>query len=254
MKLTITLLQRDVIWIDPHKNVLRAEEAIRAAPRSDVYVLPEMFSTGFITQPDGFAETDGSETLKWMKNMAIELDAAIAGSIAIQQTSDESFRNRLYFVTPDGNEIHYDKHHLFTYSGEHLHYTPGDKRVVVEFRGVRFLLLVCYDLRFPIWSRNQEDYDCILYVASWPKQRIDAWEKLLYARAIENQCYVAGVNRIGSDPNCDYCGCTLLIDPYGNKVSSCELNKEMSITGCIDIELLESFRKNFQVLKDRDIK
>ena len=124
----------------------------------------------------------------------------------------------------------------------------------MEFRGVRFLLLVCYDLRFPIWSRNQEDYDCILYVASWPKQRIDAWEKLLYARAIENQCYVAGVNRIGSDPNCDYCGCTLLIDPYGNKVSSCELNKEMSITGCIDIELLESFRKNFQVLKDRDIK
>lgn len=252
MTIAITLLQRDIIWMDPLQNVIKAERAIREAPKSDIYVLPEMFNTGFIMQPNSIAENEDGETLRWMKRMARELDAAIVGSIAFRETKDGGFRNRLYFITPDGKETYYDKHHLFTHSGEHINYTPGNQRVVKQFRGVRFLLLICYDLRFPIWSRNQEDYDCIIYVASWPKQRIDSWEKLLVARAIENQCYVAGVNRVGVDPNCEYNGCTQIIDPYGIKVASCELNKEMSITANIDMEVLKSYRMIFPILKDRD--
>ena len=179
-----------------------------AADKSDLYVLPEMWSTGFATEPEGIAESDGS-SLNWMKQMANRLDAAVAGSIATE--IDGKYYNRFYFVKPanDGsdNEIeYYDKHHLFTYSGEHLRYTAGERRVVVEWRGWRFLLQVCYDLRFPIFARNcaegPDAYDVALYVASWPTSRRAPWDTLLRARAIENQCYVCGVDRTGDDPAC----------------------------------------------------
>lgn len=247
----ITLLQRNIVWANPQINVERADKVIDDNPGADIYVLPEMFSTGFCTNPQGIAESDNSETLQWLKRKAAETNAAIAGSVAI--TKDGKFFNRFYFVKPDGTVTHYDKKHLFTYGGEHLQFTAGDKRVVAEFRGVRILLEICYDLRFPIWSRNHGDYDMILYVASWPTPRVTAWSTLLVARAIENQCYVAGVNRVGTDPACQYCGGSVVIDPYGKTIATCTDNEECEATAIIDMEALEAFRKKFPVLNDSDI-
>ena len=247
----VTILQRDIEWANPSLNVLRTEEAINRNAGADLYVLPEMFSTGFCTQPEGIAESCDSDTLKWMKRKAAEIDAAIAGSIAVEQ--DGKYYNRFYFVKPDGSVTYYDKKHLFTYGGEHLRFTAGEKRVVVEWRGVRILLEVCYDLRFPIWARNRGDYDMILYVASWPTPRVAAWSSLLVARAIENQCYVAGVNRVGTDPACEYCGGSVIIDPYGLTIASCADNTECEATAEVDMVALEAFREKFPVLKDADI-
>lgn len=246
----ITILQRDIEWANPSVNINRADEAIDRNPGSDIYVLPEMFSTGFCTNPEGIAESDNSETLQWLKRKAAAIDAAIAGSVAV--TKDGKFYNRFYFVKPDGSVTHYDKKHLFTYGGEHKRFTAGNERVVVEFRGVRILLEICYDLRFPVWARNRGDYDMILYVASWPTPRVSAWSALLVARAIENQCYVAGVNRVGNDPACQYCGGSVVIDPYGKTIAACTDNIECESTATIDIEALQAFRAKFPVLNDAD--
>lgn len=246
----IVILQRDIVWANPRTNTERASEAIDRNAGADIYVLPEMFSTGFCTQPEGIAESANSETLQWMKQKAIECNAAIAGSVAVQENG--KFYNRFYFVTPEGEVSQYDKKHLFTYGGEHLRFTAGNERVIVNFRGVRILLEICYDLRFPKWSRNNGDYDMILYVASWPTPRVEAWSALLVARAIENQCYVAGVNRVGSDPNCQYCGGSVVIDAYGKTIASCERDVECEASAIIDMEELEAFRKKFPVLNDAD--
>ena len=248
----VTLLQRDIVWANPSANVAAMERAITAGDVADLYVLPEMFSTGFATEPAGIAERGPEpESLLWMRRMARQTDAAIAGSIAVEPEPGV-FVNRFYFVKPDGQAAYYDKHHLFTYGGEHLRFSAGRERVVVSWRGVRILLLVCYDLRFPLWSRNREDYDLALYVASWPASRAHAWSTLLLARAIENQCYVAGVNRVGVDPSCRYSGGTALIDPYGRVLAACEGDGEGACSASIDMEALEAFRKKFPVLKDRD--
>ena len=247
----VTILQRDIEWANPVLNVQRTEEAINRNAGADLYILPEMFSTGFCTQPEGIAESCDSDTLKWMKRKATEIDAAIAGSVAVEQ--EGKYYNRFYFVKPDGSVTYYDKKHLFTYGGEHLRFTAGDERVVVEWRGVRILLEVCYDLRFPIWARNRGDYDMILYVASWPTPRVAAWSSLLVARAIENQCYVAGVNRVGTDPACEYCGGSVIIDPYGRTIVTCADNTECEATAEVDMVVLEAFREKFPVLKDADI-
>ena len=246
----ITILQRDIEWANPSVNINRADEVIDRNPGSDIYVLPEMFSTGFCTNPEGIVESDNSETLQWLKRKAAAIDAAIAGSVAV--TKDGKFYNRFYFVKPDGSVTHYDKKHLFTYGGEHKRFTAGNERVVVEFRGVRILLEICYDLRFPVWARNRGDYDMILYVASWPTPRVSAWSALLVARAIENQCYVAGVNRVGNDPACQYCGGSVVIDPYGKTIAACTDNLECEATATIDIEALQAFRAKFPVLNDAD--
>ncbi len=247
----VTILQRDILWGNPIVNVERADAAIKSLPYSDLYILPEMFSTGFCTQPEGMAETDNSSTLHWMKYIAAERNCGIAGSVAVEK--DGKFYNRFYFVHPDGKVDQYDKKHLFTYGGEHKRFTAGEERVVVNFRGVRILLEVCYDLRFPIWSRNRGDYDMIIYVASWPTPRVEAWSALLVARAIENQCYVAGVNRIGTDPACEYCGGSVIINPYGKTIAACEMNKEEDASAEIDMAELEAFRERFPVLKDADL-
>ena len=250
--MTISLLQTDIAWASPLANQARAEALLRKAAKSDVYVLPEMFSTGFAIEPEGIAEADGC-SLAWMKKMAHELDAAICGSIATE-LPEKVYCNRFYFVTPDGEHRYYDKRHLFSYGGEHRHYTQGNNRTIVEFRGVRFLLQVCYDLRFPIFSRNAPDepYDIALYVASWPTSRIKVWDTLLHARAIENQCYVAGVNRIGADEQCQYSGGTMLIDAYGRTVAECPTNEAASVTATLDMDALQAFRKKFPVLADAD--
>jgi len=253
----ITLLQRNLIWADPEANQRRTEEAMRIVPKSDLYLLPEMWSTGFATQPEGIAETAPYPSLEWMQRIADERDAAMAGSIAVK-AEDGTYRNRFYFVRPHQESVYYDKHHLFSYGGEDKKYTAGNERVIVEWRGVKFLLQVCYDLRFPLWCRNSlkadgmAEYDCILYVASWPKSRVEAWRSLLVARAIENQCYVCGVNRVGMDPVSDYRGGSAIINPYGRRIKTALDNYESSITGDIDVEALRAFRQQFPVLADKD--
>lgn len=246
----ITILQRDIVWADPTKNVQRADEAIDGNPGSDLYVLPEMFSTGFCTQPEGIAEPAENRTVSWMKAKASQTGAAIAGSIAVHE--DGRYYNRFHFVTPDGNVTTYDKKHLFTFGGEHNRFTAGSERVIVAYKGFRILLEICYDLRFPVWSRNRGDYDMIIYVASWPTPRVEAWKALLTARAIENQCYVAGVNRVGEDPGNNYCGGSRVIDPYGKIMAECEDGREMEVTVEVDMEVLEAFRAKFPVLDDAD--
>lgn len=247
----ISLLQPDIEWASPVANQEHLSELMWGLEPSDLYVLPEMFSTGFAVDAKEVAEKDGA-SLAWMKKMAQELKGAICGSVATEENG--KYYNRLYFVKPNGEVLHYDKHHLFTYGDEHLRYTRGDERLVVEFRGVRFLLQVCYDLRFPVFSRNNEHipYDCAIYVASWPTTRLAVWDTLLHARAIENQCYVAGVNRIGKDPACFYSGGTILIDPYGNTAAACPLGETSAITVELDLQKLRDFRRKFPVLKDAD--
>ncbi len=247
----VTILQRDIKWAAPKTNVERIAEAIDRNLGADLYVLPEMFSTGFCTSPEGIAESIDGDTLQWMIRKSSQIDAAIAGSVAV--TDGKHYFNRFYFVKPSGEVAWYDKKHLFTYGGEHLRFTAGSERVVVEWRGVRILLEVCYDLRFPIWSRNRGDYDMILYVASWPTPRVAAWSALLVARAIENQCYVAGVNRVGNDPSCNYCGGSVVVDPYGKMMASCADNTECEATAEVSMEELDAFRQKFPVLNDADI-
>ena len=246
----ITLLQRDIAWADPEANMQANDRLFSADERSDLYVFPEMFSTGFCTNPEGIAEPAPSRTLAWMEEKAVQHRCAVAGSLAVEEGG--RYFNRFYFVFPDGSFAQYDKKHLFTYGGEHLRFTPGRERIVIEYQGLRILPLICYDLRFPVWSRNRGDYDMIIYVASWPRPRTYAWKQLLRARAIENQCYVAGVNRCGSDPGNEYEGGTVLLDPYGEVIGECPDGVESRISAEIDPERLAGIREKFPVLKDAD--
>lgn len=246
----ITLIQADLLWNDPAGNRARFEQKIAEAGSSDLIVLPEMFSTGFCTQPRLAAEPYGGETLPWMKRIAQDTNCALAGSVAVEENG--SYFNRFYFVKPDGSVSQYDKRHLFTYGGEHKEFTAGNKRVIVEYKGWRILLQICYDLRFPVWSRNKNDYDLVLYTANWPTPRVEAWSALLRARAIENLCYVAGINRTGTDPNCSYCGKSALLDFKGQTLADVEPGKEALLSAELDADALRDFRKNFPALQDAD--
>ncbi len=246
----IVLLQTDITWANPPRNAEEAEKLMSSCPGADLYVLPEMFSTGFCVHPEGVAETDGGCSLQWMKAYARAHDCAVAGSLSVEE--DGHYYNRFYFVFPDGTFRHYDKRHLFSFGGEDRSYEAGRERVVVDFRGMRILMQVCYDLRFPVWARNKGDYDMILYVANWPVQRMGVWHTLLHARAIENQCYVAGVNRVGSDPYCRYNGGTMLIDAYGRDMASCRSDIPDAVMADVSLDVLEDFRHKFPVLRDGD--
>lgn len=245
----VVILQHDIKWACPTDNQKHLEEMLLMQPKADLYVLSEMFSTGFATEPEGIAEKDGS-SLIWMKRMASQLDAAIAGSVATEEKG--LFYNRFYFVKPDGKITSYDKRHLFTFSSEDKRFTCGKKRAIVEFRGVRIMLQICYDLRFPVFSRNKGDYDAIIYVANWPTKRVEAWKALLRARAIENQCYVIGANRVGDDPKCQYQGGSAIIDPYGQTLATTADFLEEAIYADIDLNALNAFREKFPVLNDAD--
>ena len=250
----VTLLQTDIKWSDPSANHREVERLIEQAEKSDLYILPEMWSTGFATYSDGVAEVvdDNGDTdsLRWMRHIAQTYDAAVAGSLAMKLPDGTSL-NRLLFVTPSGEE-YYDKHHLFSYGGEDRRYTAGARRVVTEWRGVRILLQVCYDLRFPVFSRNRGDYDVALYVANWPDSRRQVWDTLLRARALENQCYVIGVNRVGDDAQCHYDGGSAVIDAYGHSVAMAADGRQQVVTADIDMQRLQRFREKFPVLADRD--
>lgn len=251
----LLLVQSSPVWADPEASLQELDRMLPDSVDADLIVLPEMFSTGFVTKPEGVAEIDGGYSLSWMRELAAGRSCAVAGSLSVK--SGSSYRNRFYFVFPDGSEIHYDKHHLFSYSGEGRRYTPGKERVVVSYKGVRILLQVCYDLRFPVFSRNRlsggsPEYDLILYVASWPEKRIGAWDALLKARAIENACYVAGVNRAGSDPGNYYPGHTTFISPLGEVLSICKQNEADAAICEVSMEELEAYRQAFPVLEDAD--
>ena len=260
----ISILQANLTWAEPDTN-RRHLEAMIDPLNTDMIVMPEMFSTGFVTCPDGIAEKSGilsdnslnssPESLVWMRKMAAEKNAAIAGSIAVEEGG--RFYNRFYFVFPDGRFVSYNKHHLFTYGGEDRTYTAGKECVVVTFQSCRILLQTCYDLRFPVFSRNawlgdHAKYDMALYVASWPDSRSEAWKTLLKARAIENQCFVVGVNRVGNDPACSYSGDSAVIDPYGKYLAQCTPYQEETQNADINLEELARFRQKFPVLLDAD--
>ena len=248
----VRLIQHDIAWGDPQANLHHLDTLLAGAHGADLYVLPEMFTTGFATLPDATVETgEPCEGLRWMQRKAAELDAAIAGSIALALPSGKCV-NRFYFVRPDGSWEQYDKRHLFGYGGEGERFTGGDRRVVVEWRGVRFLLAVCYDLRFPVWLRSRGDYDAILLVASWPGVRRFAWDTLARARAIENACYVLAVNRVGSDPACEYDGGTSLIGPFGETLAQAPDTQEAVVEGEIDMRHLADYHGKFPVLEDAD--
>ena len=241
----------DLAWCDTQDNLGRAEQLITTNPGADVYVLPEMFTTGFCMEPHRIAEPMEGPALQWMKRVATETNAAIVGSVATV-APEGGYKNRMYFVEPDGKVTHYDKRHLFSYSGEDKHYEPGKERVIVEFRGVRFFLQVCYDLRFPVFGRNCDDYDVALYVANWPDKRRMAWDILLRARAIENQAVVIGVNRVGTDPICNYDGGTAAIDFFGYVAAKCTDNTEEVVTYEVKMDELMLYRSKFPSLVDSD--
>ena len=249
----ITLLQRNIVWADPQANMARNDSIFQSDGGSDLYIFPEMFSTGFCTVPEGIAEPLPSATLGWMKDKASRNNCAIAGSVAVQE--DGKYFNRFYFVHPDGTVDQYDKRHLFTYGGEHLRFTAGSERTVVVYKGWRILLEICYDLRFPVWSRNRGDYDMIIYVASWPKPRTEAWRQLLRARAIENQCYVAAVNQCGPEVfrggSVKYCGMSAVFDPWGEIVAECPPDEENLAFADIDLGLVDEIRARIPVFSDR---
>ena len=247
----IALIQMNLAWCDAAENLRHAEELIKSQPGADVYVLPEMFTTGFCVEPSRIAEPMEGPTLAWMRRVASETDAAIVGSVATI-APEGGYKNRMYFAEPDGQVFHYDKRHLFSYSGEDKHYEAGRERVIIEWRGVRFLLQVCYDLRFPVFARNCDDYDVALYVANWPDKRRMAWDILLRARAIENQAVVIGVNRVGTDPMCNYDGGTAAIDFFGFVAVRCDDNTEQVITYEVKMDEMRQYRDKFPSLNDSD--
>lgn len=240
----VCIVQHDIVWQNPEENIRRMEARLDRAPQADLYVLAEMWATGF-----GDAPTVSLEAELWMRQMSREMKAALAGSLAVEDGG--VVHNRLLFVKPDGAVAHYDKRHLFAPGGEKDYFGAGCERTVVEWGGVRFLLQVCYDLRFPVWSRNRGDYDAMLFVANWPARRMLAWQTLLRARAIENQCYVVGVNRVGTDPVAEYVGGSTVFDAYGNCVAQCGADEGFA-TAELDMERLREFRQKFLVLEDRD--
>jgi predicted amidohydrolase len=254
----VTLVQSPIYWEDPAANRKMFEEKIRQIDEpTEIIVLPEVFTTGFTMEPAGCAEPHKGETFQWMKKLAAEKNAVITGSIATKEK--DKYYNRLIWMQPDGNHFQYDKKHLFTFAGETKNFTPGKEKVIVEYKGWKFLLLICYDLRFPVWSKNNYsaekgfDYDCIINIANWPAPRSHPWRVLLMARAIENQAYVIGVNRIGTDGRgIEHSGDSALISPLGENFSNIMPNEEKTETIPMPRCQLDDFRKKFRVADDWD--
>jgi omega-amidase len=247
----IALLQTHLYWENPEKNRNTFEKKINAiTDKVDLIILPEMFTSGFTMHPNDVAETMHGETLTWLKHLAKDKNSAITGSLVI--TENGNFYNRLVFVFPSGEVRFYDKKHLFTLAGEDKVYTGGNKKLIVEYQGWKICPLICYDLRFPVFARNTEDYDVLIYAANWPKIRINAWDTLLKARAIENMSYTIGVNRIGEDNNGhQYNGHTQVVNFLGDYILEPIENKGVFIVQLNKAELLLA-RKKFNFLNDRD--
>lgn len=250
--LRITLLQPDTYWENPDANRAELEEIIAGLEHAtDLIILPETFTTGFSGRAREVSEPMNFNTHKWMKMMAAQTQAAICGSVFISEHN--KVFNRLLFVTPDGETIAYDKKHLFSMGAEGEQFTPGNKSIIINWKGWRIKPLICYDLRFPVWARNRDkEYDILMYSANWPASRSNVWNTLLPARAIENQCYVAGVNRVGTDGNGhNYIGESQVIDPKGMKIAKMESNPG-SLSVHLSLKDLQAFREKFPVWRDAD--
>ncbi len=254
--LKVTIIQTSLFWEDKASNLQMLEQKIWDIPgRPELVVLPEMFSTGFSMDPVRLAETMEGPSVAWMKKTAAERKIILTGSLIIEE--DGRYFNRLLWMLPNGQCGHYDKRHLFAYGGEDQSYSPGHKRLIASVNGWKIHLLICYDLRFPVWSRqspqgDEPEYDLLVYVANWPQRRSHAWKTLLQARAIENQCYVVGVNRTGVDGNqIAYAGDSVILDPLGQTVHDC--GNDPSVVTCeLHRESLEEIRTQFPFLKDAD--
>ncbi len=253
--ISITLIQSDLVWEDKAANLLQLEKKINAiTEESQIIVLPEMFSTGFSMKPSVLAEKMDGETVQWMKQIATEQKKIITGSVIIEE--NDQYFNRLLWVLPNGNSGVYDKRHRFAFAGENNFYTAGNKRLITSVNGWKVNTQICYDLRFPVWARQQSnedpEFDILLYVANWPERRNHAWKSLLIARAIENQCYVIGVNRVGKDGNgIAHSGDSMLVDPLGEVLYTKAHLEEIS-THALSKEKLLEVRAKFPFWKDAD--
>jgi predicted amidohydrolase len=259
--LSITVIQTQLHWENKQANLNMLEQKIFSIKeKTEIVILPEMFSTGFSMEPEKLAETMEGETVQWMKRIAGEKKIILTGSVIISQaaTSGQTeYYNRLIWMLPNGGCGYYDKRHRFAFAGEDKKFTAGTKRLVASVKGWKINLLVCYDLRFPVWARQQvqpegPEYDVLIYVANWPEKRIHAWKNLLQARAIENQCYVVGVNRIGNDGNnIHYSGESMVIDPLG-EVLYHKKDEEDIFTIALDKDHLNAVREKFPFWRDAD--
>ena len=247
----VALIQAPLVWENPKQNRNYFEDKINSIKETiDLIVLPEMFTSGFTMNPKAVAESMQGETVLWLQALAKAKNAAITGSLVIEEKGN--FYNRLVFVFPSGAIKTYDKKHLFTLAGEDKAYTSGTQKMLIEYQGFKICPLICYDLRFPVFARNTEEYDVLIYVANWPKPRINAWDALLKARAIENMCYTIGVNRMGEDPNKhDYPGHSQVIDELGNYLIAPQEIEGVFIT-TLNKNTLEANRQKFGFLNDRD--
>lgn len=248
--LNIGLVQFDITWENPGDNMNRIEQLLGQSSDLDLVILPEMWSTGFTMQPEKVAEHPPGIALEWMRSQAKERNTAISGSISVVE--GPLYFNRWYCALPDGRVVHYDKKHLFSYGGEDKHYTAGTTKAIFEIKGWKIMPVICYDLRFPAWCRNTDAYDLMMVVANWPVARIHHWDALLKARAIENQSYVAAVNRVGTDANgLQYNGHSSVFDMNGQELLSLG-EKEGFRTQLLDKQLLTAYRDQFRFLQDRD--
>lgn len=248
----VALIQSPIIWENPEANRVYFKEKINAIiDEVHLIVLPEMFTTGFTMLPSKVAESMQGKTVLWMQALAKAKNCAITGSVVIEENS--SFYNRMLFVFPSGEVQHYDKRHLFTLAGEEKVYSRGTQKLIVDYLGWKICPFVCYDLRFPVYSRNVENYDLLIYAASWPKTRIKAWDTLLAARAIENMSYVIGVNRVGTDANgYEYIGHSQVLDCLGDYLMAPEESEGVFIT-TLDQSYLMKVREKLNFLNDRDV-
>ena len=249
--LRVTLVQSELTWESISENLQAFTQRLSILKeKTDLVILPEMFTTGFSMNAAALAEAPQGRTLDWMREQARQIGAAVTGSIIVKD--GEAYFNRLLFVLPEGDFFQYDKRHLFTLAEEHHTYQAGKDRLIVDWKGWKICPQICYDLRFPVWSRNTEGYDLLIYVANWPKTRAEHWKALLKARAIENQCYTVGVNRVGEDAKgLEYSGDTSLIDYYGTVIHQCSTVASI-FTTALSKEKLLHYRSKLNFLPDRD--
>lgn len=251
MKLKVALIQTALAWENPTENRSHLAQKITGFMEDvDLIVLPEMFSSGFTMNPKNVAETMQGETISWLQHLAKAKNCAITGSLVVEE--NDNYYNRLVFVFPNGEIKTYDKRHLFTLAGEDKVYTAGSEKILIDYKGFKICPLICYDLRFPVFARNVENYDLLIYVANWPKPRVNAWDILLKARAVENMCYAIGVNRIGTDHNnLEYVGHSQAVDFLGNYLVEPQESEGVFIVE-LDKEKLLGTRNRLAFLDDKD--
>ena len=247
----VTIIQSNIIWEDVESNLENFSNKIDSIKeKTDLIVLPEMFATGFSMKPELFANFEYLQ-LEWLANQANENNAIIVAGIITNKSNN--YFNSLIWMQPNGEYNVYNKKHLFTFAGEDMFYSAGNNLLITKINNWKIRPLICYDLRFPVWSRNKNDYDILIYIANWPEVRSEVWKTLLKARAIENQCYVIGVNRVGDDGNNIYhSGNSAIIDPKGNIISKTKAHEESVETISLNLEELNSFKEKFPVANDAD--